>query len=92
MGLHPTFHVGLLKPYLRNSLFNRGTPSRQPDVFEDGHEEWEREVMNSCLPARQLGNTKDLGRTILSGHDFDAKKPFAGSARCTYCSRRGSDW
>jgi Chromo (CHRromatin Organisation MOdifier) domain len=85
MGLHPTFHVGLLKPYLRDSRFNRDAPSPQPDIFEDGHEEWEVEAIvdqrpasrgrepsylvkwagfpsheNSWLPARQLGNAKDL--------------------------------
>jgi hypothetical protein len=41
MGLHPTFHVGLQKPYLRDSRFNRDAPSPQPDIFEDDDEEWE---------------------------------------------------
>jgi hypothetical protein len=99
MGLHPTFHIGLLNPYLRDSWFNRGTPSPQPDVVEDGHKEWERGAIvdhrpasrgrepsylfkwvgfphheNFCLPARQLGNTKALGRTSLLEHDFDTDK------------------
>jgi hypothetical protein len=30
MGLHPTLHVGLLKPYLHDSRFNHDAPSPQP--------------------------------------------------------------
>jgi Chromo (CHRromatin Organisation MOdifier) domain len=85
MGMHATFHVGLLKPYLHDSRSNRDAPSPQPDIFEDGHEEWEVEAIvehrsasrgrepsylvkwvglpsheNSWLPARLLGNAKDL--------------------------------
>jgi hypothetical protein len=51
MGLHPTFHVGLLKPYLRDSRFDRDAPSPRPDIFEDGHEEWEVEAIVDHRPA-----------------------------------------
>jgi Chromo (CHRromatin Organisation MOdifier) domain len=70
---------------LCDSRINRDAPFPQPDIFEDGHEEWEVEAIvnhhpasrgreqsylvkwvgfpnhkNSWLPARQLGNAKDL--------------------------------
>jgi Chromo (CHRromatin Organisation MOdifier) domain len=51
MGLHPTFHVGLLKPHIRDSRFNRDAPSPQPDIFEDGHEEREVEPIVDHRPA-----------------------------------------
>jgi Chromo (CHRromatin Organisation MOdifier) domain len=51
IGLHTTFHVGLLKPYLRDSRLNRDAPSPQPDIFEDGHEEWEVEAIVDHRPA-----------------------------------------
>ena len=43
MKLHPTFHVSFLKPYFPNRFPARASSPAHPDVFEDGHEEWEVE-------------------------------------------------
>jgi hypothetical protein len=45
MDFHRTFHVGLLKPFYPDSRFNRDAASPQLDIFEDGLEEWEAEVI-----------------------------------------------
>jgi Chromo (CHRromatin Organisation MOdifier) domain len=41
MHLHPTFHVSLLKPYVQDTQPSRLRPAPMPDLFADGHEEWE---------------------------------------------------
>jgi Chromo (CHRromatin Organisation MOdifier) domain len=41
MHLHPTLHVSLLKPYFNDTQPSRSRPAPMPDLFADGHEEWE---------------------------------------------------
>ena len=47
MKLHPTFHVSFLKPYFPNRVPARASSPAHPDVFEDGHEEWEVESISA---------------------------------------------
>jgi hypothetical protein len=41
MHLHPTLQVSLLNRYVHDNQPSRIRPARKPDLFADGHEEWE---------------------------------------------------
>ena len=43
MGIHPVFHVSLLKPYKQPSTLQRPAPRHPPPTIRDGEEEYEVE-------------------------------------------------
>jgi Chromo (CHRromatin Organisation MOdifier) domain len=45
MKLQPTFYDSFLKPYFSNRFPATASSPLNPDVFEDGHEEWEVETI-----------------------------------------------
>jgi hypothetical protein len=49
MHLHPTFHVSLLKPHVHDTQSSRICPAPRPDLFADGHEEWD---VSATVPHR----------------------------------------